>query len=285
MKLHIVGQEEEKVGGGWSWINNAKKCWQLYSVEEADTFLITSVSMLGKLSEIPRGKKIVLRVDNVLKKSTNRDIYGLKGDKISRMEAMKEIAQFADVTIYQSEWAKDYLNPFLKAKNPQVVLNATDETVFNDEGGKIPVQGEKIYLYSRSSNHDNKGWHKAYYEYQYIHRTEKNAHLWLIGRFSSENIPNNFDFFNGERVTYLGHMDDPEAMATYYRSADTLIYPYSYDACSNTLIESLLCHCNVIYLDLSGGAAEIKEKYEKFGDKYFYLERMKNEYEQAIKNC
>ncbi len=281
VKLHILGQDDSKLGGAWSWIANMRKCFPLYSLEEADTFLITSVSMLGKVSEIPWDKKVILRVDNVLKKSTNRDIYGRSGDKISRMEAMREIAKQADMVIYQSNWSKELLHDFLNPARSKVILNSSDESIFTPEGSIIPSD-KKVFFYSRSSNHDNKQWHMAYYEFQKIHRRIKNAELWIAGRFSDENIPNNFDFFNGENIKYLGFIDNQEAMALYFRSASRYMYTYAYDCCSNTLIEALLCGCQPIMYSTSGGAKEIVEKLEKYSIKYFHLDRMKKEYEEAM---
>ena len=288
-KLHIVGQElEGKIGGGHSWVSNMSRCFDLVSPEECDIYLITSVSMLPKLSVIPRDKKIVLRVDNVLKKSCNSDCYGLYGDeKITRMEALKQVADIADLVVYQSKWAEEYLDPYLKAKNKVVIMNSGDEKVFKPEGEKyepihifydkaFPI---KSYLYSRSSNHDNKQWHKVYYWWQYQQRKEPDSLLLIAGRFSPENVPNNFDFFNGENIRYLGFTTNKEEMAKYLRSSAIFVYAYSYDACSNSLIEAILSGCDIKYLDKSGGALDIDNAFLAYGKEYFYLDRMKLEYQ------
>ena len=279
MKLYIEGNNQNKIGGGWTFSTNLKKCFDTVNdPQEADFYFIPSISMLPKLSVIPWDKKVILRVDNVLKKSCNRDIHAFNGKKVSLMLAMKQIAQKADLTVFQSQWAKDYLELYLKPKKSVVILNSTDETIFNPNGSKLPTNNKTIYFYSRSSNHDNKGWHKVYYQYQYDFRKNKNSELWIVGRFSSENVPNSFDFFNGETIKYLGFIADPEAMAMYMRTADNYYYSYSFDACSNTLVEALSCGTNVIVLDNSGGAKEILETFDYMGKEYFYLDRMKNEY-------
>lgn len=280
MKIYIEGNNSNKIGGGWSFRDSFRKCFDGQIVDnpqEADFYLIPSVSMLPKLSVIPWDKKVVLRVDNVLKKSCNRDIHDFGGEKVSLMLAMKQIAQKANLTVFQSQWAKDYLEPYLKPKKSVVILNSVDETIFNPDGRKIPVGKKTIYFYSRSSNHDNKGWHKIYYDFQYRYREDSNLELWIIGRFSLENIPNNFDFFNGEIIKYLGYITDPEAMAMYMRSADFIYVPYSFDACSNTTIEGLMSGCIPKILDNSGGTKEILDKFKNKKD-YFKLERMKREY-------
>jgi glycosyltransferase involved in cell wall biosynthesis len=285
MKLFILGQElEGKIGGGHTWLSHMKQGFDLVPKEDCDVYVITSVSMLPKLSEIPRDKKIVLRVDNVLKKSCNSDVYPFRGDKVSRMEAMKQIAEIADKVVFQSYWAKDYLNPFLKVPEEKtaVILNATDEKIFNDKGRKSIFNAKPVYLYSRSSNHDNKGWHLVYYDYQYEQRKHPEAMLFIAGRFSMENIPNNFDFFNGENIQYLGFIQSPEEMALYLRQADYFYASYHMDACSNSLIEAILCGCRIKYLDKSGGAVDIENAYLEYGKEYFYLERMIKEYKKLF---
>ena len=284
MKIFTAGYNPEKKGGAHSFLSNFRKCFKdqlVETPEEADIVFVTSVSMLGKLNEIPQDKKIVLRVDNILKRSCNRDIYPFRGDKVSMMEAMRILAQRADLVVYQSQWAKNLLDGFLRPSRGIVILNSADETIFNPDGTKLPKDHE-IFFYSRSSNHDNKQWHKVYYDYIEKYKENPKRELWIAGRFSPENIPNNFDFYGGENIKYLGFIQDPEAMALYMRSVDRMIFPYAFDACSNTLIEFLLTNGNVEYLELSGGTPEIKEKFEKYGREYFYLERMKNEYKKAL---
>jgi len=283
VKIFTAGYTPEKQGGGHTFLRNFRKCFQdnlVDNPEGADIFFITGLSMLNKLSEIPN-KKIVLRVDNILKNSCNRKIYPFEGDKVSMMEAMRIVSQKASLVVYQSQWAKDLLDDFLKPKKSMVILNSADESIFNPDGARIPTDKD-VYLFSRSSNHDNKQWHKAYYYYIQAHKEKPNRELWITGRFSPENIPNSFDFYNGEVVRYLGFVTDPEVMATYYRTANHFLYTYFMDCCSNTLIEAILCLCPIEYLELSGGALEIKKKHNTLGCDYFKLPRMKEEYKEAF---
>ena len=283
MKLYTAGWNPEKLGGAHSFLRNFRKIFNDQLVDDprkADIYFIPSISMLEKLSVIPKDKKIVVRIDNILKRSCNRDIYPFEGDKITMMEAMRFVCQRADLVIYQSQWAKELLDDYLKPKKSVVILNSVDESIFFPGAG-IPTDKE-IYFYSRSSNHDNKGWHNVYYYYQELHKGKVGRELWIAGRFSPENIPRNFDFFNGEKIRYLGFIQDPEAMALTFRTAKHFIYSYSHDCCSNTLIEALLSGTDVIYLEESGGAKEIKEASEKYGREYFYLQRMGGEYKEAL---
>lgn len=284
MKIYTAGYNPEKIGGGWTFLEHFRKYFKdqlVNTPEECDIYFITGLSMLNKLSEIPTDKKIVLRVDNILKNSCNKRIYPFNGDKVTMMEAMRLVAQKADLVVYQSTWAKDLLDSFLKPQKSIVILNSGDESIFNLDGGKLPVDKD-VYFYSRSSNHDNKQWHKAYYWYINEFKNNPNSELWITGRFSSENVPNNFDFYQGETIKYLGFVQDPETMALYFRTAKKFIYSYFNDACSNTAIEALLSGCKVEWLETSGGAWEIKDKFKDYGRPYFYLERMGKEYENEM---
>lgn len=286
MKIHTVGYNPNKIGGGWAFLRNFRKCFNEYLVDDinqADLIFITGLSMLNKLSEIPLNKKIVLRVDNILKNSCNRKMYPFEGDKVTCMEAMKILCQKANLVIYQSHWAKKLLHHYLQPKHSKIILNSVDENIFYPQPELRP-NGKKIYFYSRSSNHDNKGWHLAYYKFQEIFRKDKLTELWITGRFSPENIPNNFDFFNGENIKYFGHIQDAETMAFYMKSSDVFLYTYHMDCCSNTLLEALQSGCNVLYLDKSGGAKEICDHWWKDGKEYFYLDRMKQEYLKTLES-
>lgn len=287
MKIYAVGfDKNNNIGGGWSFLDYFKRGdWQIVDdPKDCDIYFITSVSMLDKLSQIPINKKVVLRIDNVLKNSCNGRIYGFAEDKITRMEALKEVALRADLIVYQSQWSKNYIKPFLGAcKGKQAVIyNGSDDELFNPEGGKLPTDYNPVYLYIRSSNHDNKGWHVAWYEYQKIHRDKSKPKpvLWIVGRFSPENIPNNFDFFNGEEFKYWGFIRDREQMAMMMRTADYLLYPFYNDADSQTLTEAYLSGLSIKWLtgSESGGSPEIRKLINTKGRDALSYKRMNAEY-------
>lgn len=286
MRIYFLGNEMgNKIGGGWSFLRYISTGnWEItMNPEKCDIYFVTSVSMLDKVSQIPFGKKkIILRVDNILKDSTNRRLYGMEGEeKITRMEAMKQIAQRVDAIIWQSSWAKEYISPFIgKTKAiEKVIMNGVNEDIFNPDGPKLPrFSFNPIYLYVRSSNHDNKQWHQSFYEYSLVHQKNPNAQLWIAGRFSPENSEHNFDFFQGENYKYWGMVGDQEMMVMLYRSADYLLYSFYNDACSQTLVEGISCGIKPIYLSLTGGAIDIKNNYEKYGTSYLSAQRMNNDY-------
>lgn len=279
MRIYIARQNDNKLGGGWSWISNAKKALSehLTSYEDSEIYLIPSPSMVSK-EEVDQaqadGKKIVLRVDNIVRNSRNRN---------TGMSRMKRFAEQANLVIYQSEFARKLLMPYLKFDGV-VILNSCDESIFNPYGRQEDVIAK--YIYSRVNRDETKNWEMARYTFQSeCEARNGQAKLHIVGAFSPELIEYNFDFYNNEQYHYWGVIPDPETLANIYRDSDYLIYTFWNDACSNTLIEALCCGCTVADkydMTKTGGAWEILEKFYTKGAQYFTLERMGNDYINAM---
>jgi len=282
IKIFIGNQSDKKIGGGFRFIENFKKVLGgkielVERLEDCNIFFIPSSSMIKDTEIVERAKimdkRIILRVDNVLRDSRNRGCG---------MGRMKRIAEISDKIIYQSHWARNYLSDFL-CKNGAVIHNGCDLSIFNPDGEKLPKEeglGE-IYLYSRYGRDETKCWHEVYYEFQKLYKENSSRKLWIIGNFSPELVKYNFDFFRGEKFEYFGIIDNAYLMATLYRTADYLIFPYYNDACSNTYIEARCCGTK-IYMTKSGatgGTIELLNKdnipedfsLEKMGNKYLKL--------------
>ena len=111
MKIHLAKYEPNRIGGGWTFMRNLVKAMQeelFVDYENADIYFIASPSMVSR-DEVKQakadGKSIVLRLDNAVRNSRNRN---------TGMSRMFDFAQMADLVIYQSQWARDYLEPFTK---------------------------------------------------------------------------------------------------------------------------------------------------------------------------
>lgn len=279
MKLYIAKQDESRLGGGWSWISNIKKALaeDIVSYEEAEVYLIPSPSMVSK-EEVDKaqadGKKIVLRVDNIVRNSRNRN---------TGMSRMKRFADQADLVIYQSRFAKKLLKNFI-GKDGKVILNSCDTDIFNPKGRDESVTAR--YVYSRVNRDETKNWEMARYIYQEESEMRGNdAILNIVGNYSPELVEYNFDFYQGENYRYWGAINDPLVLADIYRNSDYLIYTFWNDACSNTLIEALCCGCLVADkygMAKTGGAMEILSNYYTKGLEYFSLNRMGQEYKKAL---
>jgi glycosyltransferase involved in cell wall biosynthesis len=210
------------------------------------------------------GKKIVLRIDNIPRNSRNRN---------TGTSRLKDFAQMADLVIYQSEWSREYVGGWLK-KEGVVIYNGVDTKIFNKDGEKIPKEGNPQYLYSRYNRDESKRWDEAWYFYQMIHRKNSKAHLWIVGNFSNEQVEYSFDFYNNEKYTYWGVVEDKNTLSVILRSADVLLVPYFNDACSNTILEAMACGCQIepLVSGLTGGTPGL------FNIKDMSIERMASQY-------
>lgn len=260
-KVHILNYEPDRKGGGWTQARYLYDGLGGTPYDESEVVLITGATMASheQVEQAKRdGKKIVLRVDNAVRDSRNR------GTGMSRMKAF---AEASDLIVYQSNWARNFLHPFLK-KGGVVILNGVDTEVF-----KPPVirAADDTYLYVRSSRDEGKQWVMAWYWF-----VNHPGHLDIVGRFSLENIDWNFDFYNDEDFTFWGEVKN--MLFAYHRNANFL-YSYSFDACSNTLLEARASGLNIIdvYGMLgTGGAPEIMALED------ISVERMVREYKEAI---
>lgn len=240
MKIHLINNSKQSIGGGWTFLRTFEKYLRKSGIEisesgkDADVILISGATMADReFVELNKslGKKIVFRIDNVPRNSRNRN---------TGTSRLFDFAQMADLVIYQSQWAKNYILPFVKKDGP-VILNGADTDIFRPDGTAKPKDGEPQYLYAQFNRDETKQFHQAWYQYLIIQRNKPKAHLWLAGQFSPELQQYNFDFFMGEKFQYCGIIDDPEDMAEIYRGADALLLPYFNDACSQTLIEFINC--------------------------------------------
>jgi glycosyltransferase involved in cell wall biosynthesis len=261
MKTNILNYEPNRRGGGWTQARYLHEGLNCVDYDSADVVLITGPTMAGhiEVEQAKRdGKKIVLRVDNAVRDSRNR------GTGMSRLKAFCELA---DLVIYQSNWAKEFLSPFTKTGG-QVILNGVDTKRFSPP---VDPPAEDSYLYVRSSRDEGKQWVMAWYWF-----CNNPGQLEIVGKFSPENLEWHFDFFNGERFVFMGEQKD---MPEVYRRNKHFLYTYTNEAGSNTLLEARASGCEIVnvYNQLDTGCGP---EYMALQD--FSIERMINEYREAI---
>lgn len=280
MKIALPVDSQQGIGGGFTFQRNLSKGLNLLGHEvvqnpyQADIALICGVTMIAKetfyaLKE--RGVKTVVRLDNVPRNSRNRN---------TGTSRLRSFAQKADEIVWQSEWAKWYLQDFI-GREGKIVYNGVDTKVFTPDGDKLDFgvsDINKIYLYSRFSRDETKQWETAWYKFQLLFREDKTRKLIIVGKFSPENINWDFDFFRGENYEYLGTIITETKMATILRSCGSLIATYFNDAFSNTYLEALATGVKLYEPDLSGGTKEMIELFNSKGREYFTLERMAQDY-------
>lgn len=269
--IHLANYEE-RIGGGWTFLRNFRVGLERLGVltgsyEESDIYFVSGATMASH-DQVDQakadGKKIIFRIDNAVRNSRNRN---------TGMSRMKAFADKADIVIYQSEWARDYLKPFT-GKEGKVILNGCDTQIFNSYGRTRNRQ----YLYVRSSRDETKNWEMARYWFSRKWQEDQNFQLNIVGKFSSENMEYNFDFYQGEKFYFLGEQP-PRTMADIYRSSTSFLYTYFNDACSNTAIEAIASGCRIINVN---GMADTGGMPEIMALQDLSLERMTKEYIEAI---
>lgn len=277
MKIALPEIDWQAQGGGWSFVRNFAKAMQgnITDYNQADIFFIPSASMVSR-DEVQQakqdGKKIVLRCDNIIRNSRNRN---------TGMSRMKDFSDWADLVIFQSEFAEELLNPYLQTEQWKVIYNSVDERIFND---KNRIDGNSRYVYGKHSSDETKNWEMARVAYQKLQEDDEDATLNLFGRFDGNLQEYNFDFYNGEQYRYWGYITDPQVMANIYKQSDWFIYTYFNDACSNSLIEALMCGVQIYdpyQMSDTGGTNEILERFYK-REGYFELKRMGDDYKLAF---
>lgn len=272
MKVYLAKYEPDRVGGGWSFQKNFVKAMGdtiTYDYNEADIYFISSPSMVQR-DEVQQakqdGKKIVLRIDNAVRNSRNRN---------TGMSRMKDFADWADTVIYQSDWAREYLSEFLN-KDGAVILNGVDLDLYH------PAYKNRAVLYSRFNRDETKNWEVARYWFSRNYKDYEK--LLIVGQFSQELRDGNFDFYDDENFEYLGVLDEKN-MAKLYSTTGFFLYTYYNDACSNSLIEALVSGCEIVgdeYYRGTGGAKEILDSFRQFGRNYFSVERMGEQYKKVL---
>jgi len=280
MKIYLANESSQNLGGGWTFMRNLSKALAdkvefVNTWEACDVFFISGATMVTReLVEQAKkaGKKIVLRVDNIPRNSRNRN---------TGTSRLFDMAQMADEVIYQSEWCKDYLRPFLR-RDGEIIINGCDQDIFKPKGVSEAKDADKVYMYSRYNRDETKHWEVAWYDYQMKWREDRNISLWIVGQFSPEQVEYNFDFYLGERYKFYGVVAEQERMAELYRGADVFMYTYYNDACSNTLVEVISCGMDVEYENETGGAKDIRVANANNDIDYFGLERMGEDYLKVI---
>jgi len=271
MLVHLANYEPNRVGGGWTFANSFVSWFGQTNYNDADIYFITSASMVQREAVIEAkkdGKKIVLRVDNAIRNSRNRN---------TGMTRLYDFSKMADLVIYQSAWARDFIMEFTGVDG-EVILNGCDLGKF-----KPTTKHKNSYLYSRFNRDESKNWYWAWYYFARTYASNKDSKLFITGQFSDELREYNFDFYNNENYSYLGVLNS-NSMADLLGTTENFIYTYMNDACSNSLIEALCSGCNIVGGDYwkTGGAYEIVTMFKKHGREIFSNERVKKEYEECM---
>lgn len=251
MRVYIANDSKMGRGGGVSFLHHLIAGLgrnRVHTPEEADIIFIPSASMVKRQTIKPwiGKKKIVLRVDNFLKDSRNRG---------TGMTRMKDYSKWADMVIFQSEWARQALTPYLEPlKASTVILNGSPRDLYHP-ADEDAYRAFRRFLYVRQNDDPSKNPHMAFAKFREI--AKEDDELWIVGSFPQNEVEWNFDLGN-LKTKYFGSVPY-EQMPEIYRQCDAFLYSYFQDACSNALNEALLCGLEIIDCHgmlFTGGAKE-----------------------------
>ena len=257
VKIYLPNTSKMGIGGGLTFIDNFKagcegRAFFVDDWHDADVYFISSATLTPRDEVVQAraaGKQVIFRVDNIPKDSRNR------GTAISRM---RDYGRMADLVIFQSEWARFYAGYLVG--DGTVVYNGVNKHIFRPTGEKLPRTKSRVHLVVQFNRDDNKRTTEAFYYHHLDWRKDKDCELWIVGKFSPENMEYNFDFFDGEVVRYFGVVEDREYLSQIYRSADVFYFPAFADASPNSVTEALACGCQVELVHPVGGTIEITER-------------------------
>lgn len=272
VKIFVPNISNTSIGGGFTFKTNFVKAlngkvqfvdrWQ-----DCDVVFVFSITTIdkGELHEAIRaGKKLVLRVDNIPRKSRNK-----------RQSPAERLAEFGKLgmVIYQSEWAKEYAGYF--AGDGVVIYNGVDTDIFNEKNRN---SDGKTFLYADYNPNPNKRFDEALYWFDMSWREDNSVHLIIAGnvpRIYLENPEFNWDVPTNGKIEYVGIKQTLEEMAELYKKCDYLLYPSFAEACPNVISEAMACGLEVVGTSLIGGTVEVMEKHK---DKPYTIQEMGEEY-------
>lgn len=263
MKIYISNISKQNIGGGWSFLRNFKKAlkdkvefvdrWQ-----DCDIVFVFGITVIDKNEiheAVKNGKKLVLRIDNIPKKSRN--------PRMSPIERLKEFGKIANAIIYQSEWCKMYVGYFIDNDNEFVIYNGTDTEIFNK---KNRDSDGWTYLYLNYNDNPNKRFDEALYWFDMAWRKDNESCLIIAGnapKIYTEHLDYNWDLTVPAKVDYVGALETPEKVAGIMKKCDYILIPYFMEANSNTLNEALNCGLEPIAVNEEGGNIEVMKRYKK----------------------
>ena len=288
IKVYIpkLNDNLSKIGGGFTFLRNLCKGLS-GKVEFVDNWVksdivfifgITTIDKNEVISAINAGKKLVLRVDNIPRKSRNK--------RQSPADRLTEFGNKADMVVYQSEWCKEYAGYFIEEKlivdkpitlgptecpngtesykNSCIINNGVDKSIFNTDDRD---SDGKTFLYINYNDNPNKRFDEALYWFDMAWRRDNSVHLVIAGNVPGIYLQHpeyNWDVPTNASIEYAGVFNEPEEVAALMKSCDFLLYPSFAEAYPNTVLEAMACGMEPECICFEGGTSEAynNSKYE-----------------------
>jgi len=273
MKIHILYNfEKGPWGGGNQFLKALKKELKnqgLYEEEpeKAEVILFNSHHRLGEALKIklkqPQ-KVLIHRLGPVF------NYYRGKRWKKYDRTIVSLTNQMSDGAVFQSLWSKKQASKMGFSENTpcQVIYNAADSVIFNQNNKKPFQPQEKIKLVSLSWSANPK---KGFDTYQYL---DKNLDF---SKYEMTFVGNSSIQF--ENIKMLKPVPS-EKVAEVLKQNDIFIFAAKHEACSNALIEALSCGLPVVAVNSASNAEILKRAGELFAQKEEIIEKI----EQVVQN-
>lgn len=247
-----INPDATEGGGSHSFARTLSECLGRHKtdvsfnlLEPADVILVFAhtISIPRLVKQKMQGARIVHRLDEKIEP----DETPARREKHAQL---RRINRYADWTIFQSEFVKGNVGPFLGNPPGEVILNGVNIGLFRPEEGREKLEGDPAVLHVTWSVGDSKS----------LHRLEEllnlpgfpDLKLYLVGRHDESS---GGGWSGHPRVVPLGKKDR-EGVAACMRRADLLFFPSRNDPCPNTVLEAMASGLPVLY-DSSGGTPEL----------------------------
>jgi len=255
IKVYVPNISNTSIGGGFSFHRNFRKALEnkvdfVNDWRDSDIVFIFGITTMDKNEiheAVKAGKKLVLRVDNIPRKSRNK--------RQSPAERLKEFGELADKVVYQSKWCKEYAGYF--AGEGVIINNGVDTEIFNTNARS----GDgKTCLYIDYNPNPNKRFDEAIYRFEMMWRKNNDLKLIIAGNAPKEYLEHpeyDWDLNVPAKVEYCGVCATPQEVADVMKHSDYLLYPSFAEAYPNTVLEAMACGLKIIGLNEEGGAIEV----------------------------
>lgn len=248
MKVNIVFDFKNKIGGGFSFLNTLRERLvelNKYSSEVNSDIILFNLNPQNFRKNFLKilflkfffNKRLVFRIDG--------PIYLYRGkDKNIDLIFIKSINELADAIIFQSYWSKKELIKLgiKKSINNTVIYNGCNQNIFYPIKKEHKKNKKEIIISSWSTN-ENKGF--EFYRYLDKNLDFKKYNVTFVG-------PKLKMFRNIKEIGKLTSFDLSQKL----KESDIYITASKNDPCSNSLIEALSCGLKCFALD-SGGHPEL----------------------------
>lgn len=245
IKVHISLPPKRRGGGANTFANNfvnwlkanKKKYAFVKNILKADKAIIIAhkadINMVRQAKE--KGCFIIHRLDEYFEQNES-------GYRKEKHRAIINLNKYADITVYQSRFVFNNVDPYLKAKRYAVIINGADTKYF------YPASKTGEYIGHVSWSPDPRKRFDLLHDLIKQYPEEK---FLLVGRHKKSG----FSFGKFKNVTMVGEANRKKIIRNYHKMK-MLFLPSEKDPCPNTAVEAILCGVPVCY-NPDGGTKEI----------------------------